>query len=51
MPPHEKENIIMAKTKIKEYKLKDGSTSYQFQLVSRYDPITGKQKNTTRRRF
>ncbi|MFL2130792.1 tyrosine-type recombinase/integrase [Ruoffia sp. FAM 20858] len=41
----------MAKTKIKEYKLKDGSTRYQFQLYLGYDPITGKQKNTTRRGF
>lgn len=51
MHPHEKENIIMAKTKIKEYKLKNGDTRYQFQLYLGYDPITGKQKNTTRRGF
>lgn len=41
--------IFMAK--IKEYKLKDGSKRYKFQLYIGIDAKDGKQKNTTRRGF
>ncbi|MGV3085081.1 site-specific integrase [Enterococcus dispar] len=37
--------------KIKKYTKKDGSTAYMFQTYLRTDPMTGKQKKTTRRGF
>ncbi|CXQ75061.1 Integrase [Staphylococcus aureus] len=36
---------------IKKYKKKDGSTAYMFVAYLGTDPITGKQKRTTRRGF
>lgn len=36
---------------IKKYKKKDGSTAYMFVAYLGIDPITGKQKRTTRRGF
>jgi len=38
-------------TNIKKYKKKDGSTAYQFKKYLGIDPVTGKQKETTRRGF
>ncbi|MFJ7971740.1 tyrosine-type recombinase/integrase [Psychrobacillus sp. NPDC096389] len=39
------------KTPIKPYKLKNGDTRYMFRISLGTDPLTGKQKNTTRRSF
>lgn len=39
------------KEKIKAYKLKDGTTKYMFQLYLGVDPLTGREKRTTRRGF
>ncbi|MDE9803665.1 Arm DNA-binding domain-containing protein [Staphylococcus pseudintermedius] len=36
---------------IKKYKKKDGTTAYMFVAYLCTDPITGKQKRTTRRGF
>lgn len=36
---------------IKEYKLKNGETRYKFQIYLGTDPLTGKQRRTTRRGF
>ena len=36
---------------IKKYKKKDGTTAYMFVAYLGTDPITGKQKRTTRRGF
>lgn len=36
---------------IKEYKLKNGETRYNFQIYLGTDPLTGKQRRTTRRGF
>ncbi|MGS4207756.1 Arm DNA-binding domain-containing protein, partial [Staphylococcus pseudintermedius] len=36
---------------IKKYKKRDGSTAYMFVAYLGTDPITGKQKRTTRRGF
>ncbi|PIC80705.1 site-specific integrase [Sporosarcina sp. P18a] len=38
-------------TPIKPYKLKNGDTRYMFRISLGTDPLTGKQKNTTRRSF
>lgn len=39
------------KTPIKPYKLKNGDTRYMFRISLGTDPLTGKQRNTTRRSF
>lgn len=36
---------------IKEYRKKDGSKWYYFKAYTGIDPMTGKEKNTTRRGF
>ncbi|MGO2267070.1 MAG: tyrosine-type recombinase/integrase [Vagococcus salmoninarum] len=38
-------------TKIKKYEKKDGSTAYMFKKYLGIDPVTGKQRETTRRGF
>lgn len=38
-------------TAIKPYKLKNGETRYMFRISLGTDPLTGKQRNTTRRSF
>lgn len=38
-------------TQIKKYTKKDGSTAYMFKKYLGVDPLTGKQKETTRRGF
>ena len=41
----------MSKKTIESYKLKNGETRYMFRISLGTDPLTGKQKNTTRRSF